>query len=142
MLKAARIIQDALDTEGQQIRSNLPMLQVMAPGEDQISVQAAQAWNDRLAGGADSYTVRVEQYLQSLQNLVDNLITSAKQYNDLDDVVAAKRGQYSLIVVLDGIEDPHNPGVDHRSFTRDSTTIQICLTHSFATCACRSRISI
>lgn len=37
-------------------------------------------------------------------------ITSAKQYSDLDDVVAAKRGQYSLIVVLDGVEDPHNLG--------------------------------
>ena len=37
-------------------------------------------------------------------------VTSAKQYNDLDDVVAAKRGQYSLVVVLDGIEDPHNLG--------------------------------
>jgi 23S rRNA (guanosine2251-2'-O)-methyltransferase len=37
-------------------------------------------------------------------------VTSAKQYNDLDDVVAAKRGEYSLIVVLDGIEDPHNLG--------------------------------
>src|SRR3979409_383755 len=37
-------------------------------------------------------------------------VTSAKQYNDLPDVVAAKRGQYSLVVVLDGIEDPHNLG--------------------------------
>jgi 23S rRNA (guanosine2251-2'-O)-methyltransferase len=37
-------------------------------------------------------------------------VTSGKQYNDLDDVVAAKRGQFSLIVVLDGIEDPHNLG--------------------------------
>jgi len=37
-------------------------------------------------------------------------VTSAKQYTNLDDVVAAKRGQYSLIVVLDGIEDPHNLG--------------------------------
>lgn len=37
-------------------------------------------------------------------------VTSAKQYNDLDDVVDAKRGQYSLLVVLDGIEDPHNLG--------------------------------
>ena len=37
-------------------------------------------------------------------------ITSAKQYNDLDDVVAAKRGQHSLVVVLDGVEDPHNLG--------------------------------
>jgi len=37
-------------------------------------------------------------------------VTSAKQYNDLDDVIEAKRGQYSLVVVLDGIEDPHNQG--------------------------------
>ena len=37
-------------------------------------------------------------------------VTSAKQYNDLDDVVAAKRGQFSLLVVLDGVEDPHNLG--------------------------------
>jgi len=37
-------------------------------------------------------------------------VTSGKQYNDLDDVVAAKRGQFSLVVVLDGIEDPHNLG--------------------------------
>jgi 23S rRNA (guanosine2251-2'-O)-methyltransferase len=37
-------------------------------------------------------------------------VTSAKQYNDLDDVIAVKRGEHSLIVVLDGIEDPHNLG--------------------------------
>lgn len=37
-------------------------------------------------------------------------VTSAKQYNDLDDVIASKRGDYSLIVVLDGVEDPHNLG--------------------------------
>src|SRR5215472_1411489 len=37
-------------------------------------------------------------------------VTSAKQYNSLDDVVAAKRGEYSLMVVLDGVEDPHNLG--------------------------------
>src|SRR5205807_6900575 len=37
-------------------------------------------------------------------------VTSAKQYNDLDDVIGAKRAKYSLIVVLDGVEDPHNLG--------------------------------
>jgi len=37
-------------------------------------------------------------------------VTSAKQYNDLEDVIAAKRGEYSLVVVLDGVEDPHNLG--------------------------------
>jgi 23S rRNA (guanosine2251-2'-O)-methyltransferase len=37
-------------------------------------------------------------------------MTSAKQYTDLDDLVAARRGGHSLIVVLDGVEDPHNLG--------------------------------
>jgi 23S rRNA (guanosine2251-2'-O)-methyltransferase len=37
-------------------------------------------------------------------------VTSAKQYSGLDDVISAKRGQQSLIVVLDGVEDPHNLG--------------------------------
>ena len=37
-------------------------------------------------------------------------VTSSKQYTDLDDILAAKRGQYSLVLVLDGIEDPHNLG--------------------------------
>ncbi len=37
-------------------------------------------------------------------------VTSAKQYSGLEDVVDGKRGQYSLVVVLDGIEDPHNLG--------------------------------
>ena len=36
--------------------------------------------------------------------------TSAKQYSDLDDLVSARRGEHSLIVVLDGVEDPHNLG--------------------------------
>jgi 23S rRNA (guanosine2251-2'-O)-methyltransferase len=37
-------------------------------------------------------------------------VTSSKQYAGLDDVLAAKRGEHSLIVVLDGVEDPHNLG--------------------------------
>jgi 23S rRNA (guanosine2251-2'-O)-methyltransferase len=37
-------------------------------------------------------------------------VTSAKQYSELDDVIGAKRCAYSLIIVLDGVEDPHNLG--------------------------------
>src|SRR6201998_2594961 len=37
-------------------------------------------------------------------------VTSAKQYNDLEDVINAKRAEYSLVVMLDGVEDPHNLG--------------------------------
>src|ERR1700680_4655311 len=51
---------------------------------------------DRMAGNA------------SHQGVV--AVTSAKQYSDLDDVIAAKRAEYSLVVVLHGVEDPHNLG--------------------------------
>jgi 23S rRNA (guanosine2251-2'-O)-methyltransferase len=37
-------------------------------------------------------------------------VSAEKQYVDLDDVLAAKRGPYAFIAVLDGIEDPHNLG--------------------------------
>jgi 23S rRNA (guanosine2251-2'-O)-methyltransferase len=37
-------------------------------------------------------------------------VTAEKQYGDLDDVLKNKRGKYSFVVVLDGVEDPHNLG--------------------------------
>ncbi|MCU1285734.1 MAG: methyltransferase TrmH, group 3 [Acidobacteriales bacterium] len=37
-------------------------------------------------------------------------VAAQKKYIDLDDIVANKRGQYSFVVVLDGVEDPHNLG--------------------------------
>jgi 23S rRNA (guanosine2251-2'-O)-methyltransferase len=37
-------------------------------------------------------------------------VTSAKQYCDLEDLAAVRRGEKALVVVLDGVEDPHNLG--------------------------------
>src|SRR5216683_3041435 len=37
-------------------------------------------------------------------------VTSAKKYCDVDDLLANRRGEHALLVVLDGVEDPHNLG--------------------------------
>jgi 23S rRNA (guanosine2251-2'-O)-methyltransferase len=37
-------------------------------------------------------------------------VVSQKSYNDLDDVLAKRRAQHAFLVVLDGVEDPHNLG--------------------------------
>ncbi len=37
-------------------------------------------------------------------------VTAAKEYAEVDALLAHKRGSHSLIVVLDGVQDPHNLG--------------------------------
>jgi len=37
-------------------------------------------------------------------------VTSEKQYSDIDTVLDNKRGQHNFLIVLDGVEDPHNLG--------------------------------
>ena len=37
-------------------------------------------------------------------------VTSEKSYSDLDEVLTHRRGEHAFVVVLDGVEDPHNLG--------------------------------
>ena len=37
-------------------------------------------------------------------------VTSEKHYSDIDEVLDKKRGLYNFLLVLDGVEDPHNLG--------------------------------
>lgn len=51
----------------------------------------------RLAGGAAGH-----------QGVV--AVAAAKKYDDLGAILARKRGAHAFVVVLDGVEDPHNLG--------------------------------
>ena len=37
-------------------------------------------------------------------------VTASKQYCDVSDILAERRGKHAFVVVLDGVEDPHNLG--------------------------------
>lgn len=95
VLQAAKIINDVLNNEGRNIQQNLSRLSVAPPAQDVVSVQAAVQWNARLVTDPDSYANRVNQYLQSLQQVADNLATTALNYGYTEDQVAAAFRQTS-----------------------------------------------
>src|ERR1700745_1116607 len=57
----------------------------------------------RRQGGRGRFLVRPELDRMAGNNAHQGVVavTSAKQYNDLDDVLAAKRGEHTLLVLLD-----------------------------------------
>ena len=88
VLQAAKIINDVLNSEGRDIQQNLARLSIAPPAQDVVSMQAAQQWNARLVTDPDSYANRVNQYLQSLQQVADNLKTTALNYGYTEDQIA------------------------------------------------------
>lgn len=66
----------------------------------------------RKAGVSVRFVPREEltRIAQTASNQGVAAVVATRGYADVDDLVQKKRGQHSFILVLDGVEDPHNLG--------------------------------
>ncbi|GAA3022102.1 PE domain-containing protein [Actinokineospora globicatena] len=92
VLAAAKIIQTQIDTLQDRVKGALVDLVVVPPGDDDVSVQIAQEWNERLTRQDGSYRQRVMEYMASLDALVRQLQESAKTYGYTEEEIAAAIG--------------------------------------------------
>ncbi|CRK60470.1 hypothetical protein [Alloactinosynnema sp. L-07] len=89
VLAAAKIIHTQVETFRLATRDAFHDLHVDPPGEDIVSKRLANAWNDKLMLDDDSYAVRIDEYVRSLNKLVSQLIESAKAYGHNEEEIAA-----------------------------------------------------
>lgn len=92
VLAAAKIIQTQINSLLDVVTLNRGSLVIDPAAEDPVSQDAARAWNFRLVGADDSYSARIDQYLQSLLKVVGQLKDSAKTYGFNDQDIAASFG--------------------------------------------------
>jgi hypothetical protein len=92
VLIAAKIIQTQADALTDMLDAAKGDLRVQPPGEDDVSVRIAPAWNDILLDKHGSYANRVQQYIDGLTNLAQQCAESAKTYGYTDEAVAQALG--------------------------------------------------
>src|SRR5512141_1688295 len=95
------------------VRSRAKAVEYVAVAKERHDGKVQQLVNDcRKAGVSVRFMSREElaRMVDAPNNQGVAAIVGGKEYADLDDVIANKRGQYSFVVVLDGVEDPHNLG--------------------------------
>ncbi len=89
VLAAARIIETQADELQDLWLNSIGRLKVAPPGDDDVSVRMAEAWNDLLVGDEDSYKNRVRDYVVGLRKLAVQLGDTAKAYGYSEDEISA-----------------------------------------------------
>lgn len=93
VLAAGRIIQsqaDSLRDSFVEIRTDL---RVDPPGNDDVSLRMAAAWNDLLIDDDDSYRHRISDYIEGLSKLAQQLNDTAVAYGFSEDEIKAAFGK-------------------------------------------------
>jgi hypothetical protein len=89
VLAAARIIDSQADSLMDRFRLIRRDLQVTPPGNDDVSVRMAAAWNDVLLEDEDSYRNRIADYITGLRKLAVQLGDTARAYGYSEDEISA-----------------------------------------------------
>ncbi|PPK67888.1 PE domain-containing protein [Actinokineospora auranticolor] len=93
VLAAAKIIDTQAESLRRTVDSASDGLQVAPPGEDEVSVRVAEAWNNRLVFDLDSYRGRIGEYITGLESLVEQLANTAKSYGHSEESITAALGR-------------------------------------------------
>jgi hypothetical protein len=89
VLAAARIIESQADSLMERFRLIRRDLEVTPPGNDEVSVRMAAAWNDILLEDEDSYRNRIAAYIGGLRKLAVQLADTARAYGYSEDEISA-----------------------------------------------------
>ncbi|WP_158847179.1 hypothetical protein [Saccharothrix deserti] len=92
VLQAGKIIQDQAGRLRTALEDAVILLGVQLNDPDEVNADIAAAWNSRLIDGPESYAGRIEQYITSLNGLVEQLRGAARQYEYTEDEVNAALG--------------------------------------------------
>lgn len=92
VLAAGRIIESQADALMDVWKHRARELRIESPGDDDVSVRMADAWNDRLYGDDDSYRNRIKDYIAGLKKLAVQLGDVAKSYGYTEDEISAAFG--------------------------------------------------
>lgn len=95
VLGAAKIIEDQADFLQEKVKTIGRDLRVTPPGNDEVSLRMANAWNDLLVENDDSYRVRIVEYVAGLRRLAVQLGDTARAYGFSEDEISAAFGQSS-----------------------------------------------
>jgi hypothetical protein len=93
ILGAAKIIRGQVEDLKKTLRDRSHDLIVQAAGADTVSTYAAENWNDNLVFRDDSYSVRVGDYIKSLEMVVGQLKDAAVQYGFTEDEITQTFGK-------------------------------------------------
>jgi hypothetical protein len=88
VLAAAKIIHTLAANLNDELVDARDSLEIAPPGDDDVSVRVAPAWNDVLVRRPDSYANRIQQYVDGLTNLAEQCKNSAKAYGYTDQQIA------------------------------------------------------